>query len=522
MNDSMRKRKVALIIPVYDPPLRWEDNCIEHILSLISLYPSYQFQLVFVNDGSKRFSFNKLRSILRKFKISYKLYSLRKNYGKGRALKTGVAKVQADHYICVDWDFPFGVIILGKLLRKLEETDFVIIDRGKHYYDHLPVIRSFITKVWRIFIKYLLHLQLNDTQGGLKGFNKNISEHFTNCQTDSFLLDLEFIYMCKRHGVSIGVIQADLRPGIRFVNFPLRMYLRELVSFVRIISRYIPQEKESGTKKYLIMNADDFGMGKEVNEGVKRGVEAGIISSVSVMVNMPFFEDAVSFLQKHREISVGLHFNITQSVPIAKENIHGTLVNADGTFFSLYGLISRLLLKKASYEDVRRELLAQYVKLSATGLSISHIDSHQHVHLLPKVFRLFHEFSQDKKIPGIRAQRATLSHVFFILGHVSTVKQCVILIGFILNSIITKTPLVRTQHLYDLNWKQKTTINDFLEYLKELPDGTTEIICHPAYGTVPSSPKFLQQRSKTQNILLNKRVMSQLKHKHIQLIGRLH
>lgn len=50
--------------------------------------------------------------------------------------------------------------------------------------------------------------------------------------------------------------------------------------------------------RYLIINADDFGMSKEVNEGTIQGIKAGTITSVSVMVNMPHFEEAVKFLKK--------------------------------------------------------------------------------------------------------------------------------------------------------------------------------------------------------------------------------
>jgi predicted glycoside hydrolase/deacetylase ChbG (UPF0249 family) len=52
--------------------------------------------------------------------------------------------------------------------------------------------------------------------------------------------------------------------------------------------------------RQLIINADDFGMSKEVNEGTKQGIKAGVVTSVSVMVNMSYFEDAISFLKRYQ------------------------------------------------------------------------------------------------------------------------------------------------------------------------------------------------------------------------------
>lgn len=518
----MHKHTVAIIIPIYNPPNRWEYNCVEHIISVITLYPSYQFQFVFVNDGSEKFSFSKLRNILRKFKILYKLYSLRKNYGKGGALKIGAVKIEADHYICVDWDFPFGVAILGILLEKLEQHhDVVLIDRGRNYHNNLPAMRSIITQFWHIFITCFLHLNLNDTQGGLKGFNKNVRPYFLNCKTDSFLLDLEFIYQCKKHQVPIGVIVAELRPGIKFVNFPLRMYVHELVSFLHIFRDYIVHAKNWKKKRYIIVNADDFGMSKEVNEGIKQGIDAGVITSVSVMVNMPFFIDAVEFLQKHKEITVNLHFNITQNQPVLKHVKYNSLINANKEFFPLYDVLPRILLKKSNDQHIADELLAQFTKLAHTGLNIQGIDSHQHVHLIPKVHRLIMDLAKKNDISGIRGQRFHPHHALFTLQHLSSGKQCIILLGFIINALLSRSSTYRSDNLFDLDWEKKKNIQKFIDYLKNVPTGITEIICHPVITTNEITSSLLQSRQKTLKLLLNSRVQKILKSGDVQLVSNM-
>src|SRR4051794_5424327 len=127
--------------------------------------------------------------------------------------------------------------------------------------------------------------------------------------------------------------------------------------------------------KYLIINADDFGMSREVNTGTKKGIEQGIITSVSVMVNMPYFDDAIKFLKRYPHISVGLHFNITEGKPLHHPKDVGTLIREDDNFYHWPQLIGREVIKNIRQDEIERELKLQYATLKATGLNITHIDS---------------------------------------------------------------------------------------------------------------------------------------------------
>ncbi len=83
----------------------------------------------------------------------------------------------------------------------------------------------------------------------------------------------------------------------------------------------------------LIINADDFGMSQEVNEGIKKGIKAGVINSVSLMANMSYFDDAVKFLKNHEKIAIGLHFNITEGAPLSQPKKIQTLLREDNNFY---------------------------------------------------------------------------------------------------------------------------------------------------------------------------------------------
>ncbi|KXK08473.1 MAG: hypothetical protein UZ21_OP11001000674 [Microgenomates bacterium OLB22] len=161
--------------------------------------------------------------------------------------------------------------------------------------------------------------------------------------------------------------------------------------------------------KRLIINADDFGMSKEVNDGIKRAIKAGAVNSVSVMVNMPYFEDAVRFLKLHPEVRVGLHFNITEGAPISSPHAASTLLREDNNFYYWMNLVVKFILRHVSLKQIENELMLQHTKLASTGLEITHIDTHHHIHLFPPFFKLVLGFARRKGISTLRCRRFRLS-----------------------------------------------------------------------------------------------------------------
>jgi len=147
----------------------------------------------------------------------------------------------------------------------------------------------------------------------------------------------------------------------------------------------------------LIINADDFGMTKSINEAIIELAELGSISSTSVMVNMPFAEDVV----KLNTIGIGLHVNLTQGKPVLQPDLISSIVDKNGVFYDKPELLSLLQSKKISPEHIYLEIEAQYRKLKEIyNGQITHVDSHQGVNKLPLVInslvRLSNQF--DRKL----------------------------------------------------------------------------------------------------------------------------
>jgi predicted glycoside hydrolase/deacetylase ChbG (UPF0249 family) len=198
--------------------------------------------------------------------------------------------------------------------------------------------------------------------------------------------------------------------------------------------------------KYLIINADDFGLSASVNRGIIEAHFFGTVSSTTLMCNMPGFREAVSLANAIPTLGVGLHFNLTYGKPVSKKWIVPSLINHKGIF-------SRNS-KKWRPEEIALELEAQFSRLAATGLKPTHLDSHHHIHIDSKLVY------QAMKHLAIR------EHIPMRLNSSEADPQA----------------LIRcTDHLILDTYDNEDSVNKLLYYLEHLQDGITELMCHPGY-----------------------------------------
>ena len=138
----------------------------------------------------------------------------------------------------------------------------------------------------------------------------------------------------------------------------------------------------------LIVNADDFGISEAVNEAVIRAFSEGVLRSCSLMVTGEAFEHAVSVAHAHPDLAVGIHLVTVMGRAVLPPAVIPTLVDAAGNFVSnptRAGL--KYYFSPQARSELRQELRAQFDKFAATGLRLSHIDGHLHMHLHPVIFQ---------------------------------------------------------------------------------------------------------------------------------------
>lgn len=239
----------------------------------------------------------------------------------------------------------------------------------------------------------------------------------------------------------------------------------------------------------LIVNADDFGYSKGVNLGIVEAHRDGVVSSATMMVNMPGLEHAVRLAKENPFLGVGIHLVLTCGSPVSG-NVP-TLTDENGRFRR-----GQEHLGYADTEDVEREFLAQLERFWSTGLKLTHVDSHHHVHthetVLPVVLRLADRFGLPIRNPWTYAPRNVEQ------GHrVSTTE------GF-------------SHHFYGDDLTGKT----FIQIVDGLAKySTAEIMTHPAYldEELLVGSSYSRQRARELQVLTSSQVKDFIKQSKVQL-----
>jgi len=133
----------------------------------------------------------------------------------------------------------------------------------------------------------------------------------------------------------------------------------------------------------VIIHADDFGETVEITEGISQAIEAGVVTSTTVMVNMPGTAEALRRIpQLSRQASFGIHLNLCEGRPLTQG---ATLRGENGEFLRKRALAARALTGRLSLPELEAEVAAQIAVLRDTGVRVSHLDGHKHLHQLPIV-----------------------------------------------------------------------------------------------------------------------------------------
>ncbi len=131
------------------------------------------------------------------------------------------------------------------------------------------------------------------------------------------------------------------------------------------------------------MHADDFGETREITAGICQGIDAGVITSTSVLANMPDTLEALARIPPlASRASFGAHLNLCEGRPLSRGF---SAVDTEGRFAGKHVLVARALTGRLPLKQVEAELTAQLGRLVDAGLRLSHVDGHKHLHQLPVV-----------------------------------------------------------------------------------------------------------------------------------------
>jgi chitin disaccharide deacetylase len=222
----------------------------------------------------------------------------------------------------------------------------------------------------------------------------------------------------------------------------------------------------------LIVNADDFGRSPEINAGVIKAHEDGILTSASLMVRWPAAADAAAYGRDKPGFSVGLHVDL------------GEWAFADGEWFAVYEVVPPE--EPGAVEAEVRRQLESFRDL--VGHDPTHVDSHQHVHVsdpVPK--RVLRELAGELGVP-LRSASPDVEYRGDFYG---------------------QTPTGEPLH-------DAISVERLIEILVALPPGTTELGCHPGEGDQIDTT-YSEERDRELTVLCDARVREAIERERIVL-----
>lgn len=221
----------------------------------------------------------------------------------------------------------------------------------------------------------------------------------------------------------------------------------------------------------LIVNADDFGLSEGVDRGIAEAHERGIVTSASLMVRAPHAEEAAAYAHAHPELSVGLHVDL------------GEWHYTGAVWIAAYEVVPT-----DDETAVGAEVAAQVERFCALmGREPTHLDAHQHVHRDEPARSIVAEFGRRFGVP--------VRHL---------------------------TPGVRYEGAFygqggrGEPWPEGITVDALCALLRELPEGTTELGCHPAIDD-DSGSSYSAERTVETATLCDARVRATLQDERIEL-----
>ncbi|MEH2193631.1 MAG: hopanoid biosynthesis-associated protein HpnK [Nostoc sp.] len=155
--------------------------------------------------------------------------------------------------------------------------------------------------------------------------------------------------------------------------------------------------------RFAIINGDDFGFSSGVNEAIIKAHKQGILTSTSLMVSGDAAEEAIALAHNYPNLAVGLHLVLVCGRAVMPPTQIPHLVSSNGNFpDSPLRAGLRYQFDTATRSELRQEIRAQLTKFSDSGLSLSHVDGHLHLHSHPIILSILVELAQEFNIQVIR------------------------------------------------------------------------------------------------------------------------
>jgi predicted glycoside hydrolase/deacetylase ChbG (UPF0249 family) len=238
--------------------------------------------------------------------------------------------------------------------------------------------------------------------------------------------------------------------------------------------------------KRLIINADDFGLAPGVNRAIVELQQAGALSSTTLMATGPYFSPAVYMAFAQPDLAVGCHVVLVDGSPCLRPDEVPSLLGPQNSSFRITvgSFVSDLLRGRIRGKEIEAEAIAQIRRIQSSGLTVSHIDSHKHLHAFPRVLA---PLLRAARHCGVKCVRNPFEPRWSVLATRAggTVRR--MQVHLMRSQRRTFCRLTREHAMCTADGSIGLLATGVLDdsvlrsLLRAMPEGTWELVCHPGY-----------------------------------------
>ena len=261
--------------------------------------------------------------------------------------------------------------------------------------------------------------------------------------------------------------------------------------------------------RVLILNADDFGMCHDQNEGVMRGLKEGVFTSSTILVTCPWFEEAADFARNNPAADLGVHLTLTAEWdsykwgPVSARHSVPSLVNERGYLWQTVAQVY----EHARLDEAEAELRAQIDKALAAGIDATHLDSHMGtLQLRADYHEIYARLANDYRLPIRLASRRRIG----IEG-----------MGAILDQLDAAGVVTPDHLVFNGPPAVPETESYWTNLMRTLKPGVTEILCHPAIARdeLKSCARDATQREADFRYFTSDKARQLIKDEGVEMVG---
>jgi len=322
-----------------------------------------------------------------------------RNRGLGAAIRTGLANATQDLVLYMDSDFPVSVDEARAALKAFSDGVDLLV--GYRIGRAEGPRREIMSWTYNRLIRSSFGLRVRDVNFAFKLIRRSLLQQMRLRSEGSFI-DAELLLEALRLGARIG--EVGIHYHSRTAGVSTAASYRVVFRIFGEVWRYWRRRRAGRVgPANLIVNADDFGLCEAVNRGIAIAHDRGIVTSASLLATGDAIDHAVQLARARPRLDLGIHLSLIQTRPVSPAERIPSLIGEDRRLHQDWrAFLSRYLRKRVRETEIEFELRAQIEKALATGLSFSHLDSHQHIHMLPRVLPIVVRLADHYGIGAVR------------------------------------------------------------------------------------------------------------------------